>query len=102
MVQTSELDDFNRLERRWTCAHCTVHCGDLKSREIVVEHLNFTYVPISVLSLVTTYLSYLPRHEINSPREPEDLFLFTRKHYNDGFEASYPVDTPSSIARCLY
>ena len=77
MVKASELNDLNDLNRSskhlWTCAHCTVHCGDLKSREIVVEHLKSTYVSIPVLSLVTTYLSYLSRHEINSPREPEDL-----------------------------
>ena len=60
MVKASELNDLNRLKgRHWTCAHCTMHCGDLKSREIVVEHLKSTYVFIPVPSLATTYLSYL-------------------------------------------
>jgi hypothetical protein len=97
MVKASELNDRSIDHARTA----RVHCGDLKSHEIVVEHLN---VSIPVLSPVTTYSSYLLRHEINSPREPEDLFLLTRKHYNDSFEASYPVEPPSSMVtdRCLY
>ena len=56
---------------------------------------------VSVRSLYT-YLSQFHahslfiRHGINLPREPEDLFLFARNQYRDTFEASYPVDPPSS------
>jgi len=77
--------------------------GALRRLEIVVEQLKSTYVSIPVLSPVTTYLSYLPRHEINSPREPEDFFLFTRKQSHDAFQASYPVDPPSVVetVHCL-
>ena len=39
-VEESEMADPNRLENYWTCGHCAVNFGDLKSREIVVAHLN--------------------------------------------------------------
>ena len=34
----------DRSKPHWTCANCTVHFGDLKLREIVIEHLKSAYV----------------------------------------------------------
>lgn len=36
---------------------------------------------------------YLSRHWIDSPRQPDDLFLFERPSSHDTFEASYPVES---------
>ncbi|KIM35772.1 hypothetical protein M413DRAFT_449599 [Hebeloma cylindrosporum] len=67
-VKERELENVNR-KNKWTCAHCAIHFGDLKFREVVVEHLKSA-------------------HGIDSPREPEDLFLFSRVRFS--FETTYP------------
>jgi hypothetical protein len=43
-VTESEMNDPNRSNPNWTCAHCTVHFGDYQLREVVVEHLKSVYV----------------------------------------------------------
>lgn len=45
--------------------------------------------PTPVLSPLTLYSSNLSRHGVNSPREPEDLFMFRRNPFLHPFEASY-------------
>ena len=64
---------------------------------------SFTLIPIlsSYSLILTIYLCI--RHGIDSPREPEDLFLFARNPSLVTFEAVYPVDSPASIKtiRCL-
>ena len=99
----------NRLMSLWTCGHCTVHLGDLKLREIVVEHLKSVYVISFTLIPVPRFIYLFIRHGIDSPREPEDLFFFSRTHPRDIFEASYPVKLseeyrwfdPNSSVFCL-
>ncbi|KIM36512.1 hypothetical protein M413DRAFT_31565 [Hebeloma cylindrosporum] len=74
-VKESEMADPNRSKSRWTCGHCSVHLGDFKSRDLVVEHLKSV-------------------HGIDSPREPEDLFFFDRDLARETFQASYLVEPP--------
>ena len=91
-VKASEMSDPNRSNPNWTCAHCTVHFGDYKLREIVKEHLESVYVSTQLpQSTLTNYLSTLSRHGIHSPREPEDLFIFGRNQHLQPFQADYWV-----------
>ena len=110
-VKESEMTNPHRQKSQWTCGHCTVHFGELELRKVVVAHLISVYVS----SFTLTYPSPVPihcfslfiylfiRHGINSPREPEDLFLFTRNSSLPTFEASYEVNSPASTKtiRCL-
>jgi hypothetical protein len=102
-IKESEMIDPYRPSKRWTCGHCTVHFGDLKSREIVVAHLKSVYVSSFYTylfwscPLFSLFISLFISHRIDSSREPEDLFLFKR---NPSLVTSkgrrYIVDAPAS------
>src|ERR1700704_3381552 len=96
----------HRSRKQWTCGHCTVHFGDLKFREIVVEHLKFVYLFSFTLPYPSPVLIHqlsLIRHGIDLPREPEDLILFERNSFLLTFEAGDLVDSPASVkkVRCF-
>ena len=50
-------------------------------------------MPQSGPSLLTP-TTCLPRHGINSPHEPEDLFLFAPNQDRENFVATYPIEPP--------
>ena len=71
-------------------------CGSSQVRVCLFLHIYLSQFPPHSLFL-TIYL-----FGIDSPREPEDLFLFTRNPSFDTFEARYLVDAPTSVKiRCL-
>ncbi|KAJ3504221.1 hypothetical protein NLJ89_g8050 [Agrocybe chaxingu] len=75
IIKEQEMKDPRLSQELWTCGHCAAHLNNLQKREIVIEHLKLT-------------------HSTDSPREPEDLFLFERHRPKDIFEATYPAPPP--------
>ena len=51
-------------------------------------------VLMPVWSYLLTLTTCLSRHGINSPHEPEDLFLFAPNQDRENFVATYPVEPP--------
>lgn len=113
-VKENEMSDPNRSRSYWTCGHCTSYLGNLKLREIVVSHLKSVYVssfsliypsPVPIHQFLLFIFLFI-RHGIDTPREPEDLFFFTRNQSLVTFEAGYTVDKRTSTScvktiRCL-
>jgi len=97
-VKESEMTDPNLSKSQWTCGHCAAHLGDLKLRGIVIEHLKSAYVSAHLSQAPSQCTKSRSRHGIGSPREPEDLFLFSRNPDLDVFEVGYPVEAPVSHA----
>jgi len=99
------MADPNLSKSQWTCGHCVVHLGDLKLRGIVIEHLKSAYVSSHLSQVPSQFTKSQSRHGIDSPGEPEDLFLFSRSPSLDAFEVCYPVEAPASqktkTVRCL-
>ncbi|CAA7263078.1 unnamed protein product [Cyclocybe aegerita] len=75
IIKEQEMKDPRLSQELWTCGHCAAHLDSLQIREAVIEHLKST-------------------HNIDSPREPEDLFLLERHRLKDILEATYPAPSP--------
>jgi hypothetical protein len=93
-VKEQERTDGKWMGNEWTCGHCSVYMSNLQHRSEIIQHLNEEYVSVSVD--LNDFLTFIFRHEIVDPKEPEDLFLFER--YTKPFHRSIYYPAPDYTA----
>ncbi|KDR69738.1 hypothetical protein GALMADRAFT_145149 [Galerina marginata CBS 339.88] len=75
-TREKERSDPKWDRRLWTCSHCSAYMGNLQSRSVILQHLE-------------------TEHNISTPTEPQDLFLFERFRRLFWEEITFPVDEPN-------